>query len=280
MPLEMPAAREFGWTLKPIESAHFKIHKRGNGQFCVVLNHALLRGVRAEMIRWWFLNFANLSVTLTDTPGYENKLVPAYLLWHPIDHVNATFKGALAQDGTAQAGARIHIQEAMQYDKFGMKYPVNSELKIFYVGADGWAMGRVLPLLGPLMMLRIHFRDAFDGAQRLGVHYHYEVVIGASRDNAVSRWINRRLSAKFGPEFFEAWQRHNVIEVGVFENFLPALYEQRSSVFDLRYARNMNSAPVNDQDGYDRMLFDDRIAGFKSARDPYVYQSYDQSSFI
>ncbi|MEO0809474.1 MAG: hypothetical protein AAFW82_02330 [Pseudomonadota bacterium] len=53
--LQMPAAREFGWSLKPISSSLFDICKRDNGQFCVVLNHALLRGVRAEMVHWWFL---------------------------------------------------------------------------------------------------------------------------------------------------------------------------------------------------------------------------------
>lgn len=52
--LEMPAARDFGWAFKPVSSSHFEIHQKENGQFCVVLNHALLRGVSAEMVRWWF----------------------------------------------------------------------------------------------------------------------------------------------------------------------------------------------------------------------------------
>ena len=38
--LQMPPERKFGWALKPIESAHFAIHERANGQFCVALNHA------------------------------------------------------------------------------------------------------------------------------------------------------------------------------------------------------------------------------------------------
>ena len=64
MSQQMPAARDFGWALKPVSSSHFEIHQKDNGQFCVVLNHALLRGVSAEMIRWWFLNFTRLMVRL------------------------------------------------------------------------------------------------------------------------------------------------------------------------------------------------------------------------
>ncbi|MSU92053.1 hypothetical protein GE300_21110 [Rhodobacteraceae bacterium 2CG4] len=43
----------------------------------------------------------------------------------------------------------------MQYDRYGGKYPVDTKLKVVYVGCDGWAMGKVLPLIGPVMMLRI-----------------------------------------------------------------------------------------------------------------------------
>ena len=78
--LTMPPERKFGWELKPNTSSHFAIHERDNGQFCVVLNHALLRGVTSEMLHWWFLNFTRLSVHLPDTPGYEGSNVPAYLL--------------------------------------------------------------------------------------------------------------------------------------------------------------------------------------------------------
>ena len=58
--LTMPAKRDFGWSLKPVSSSHFDIHQKDNGQFCVVLNHALLRGVSAVMIAWWFQNFPHL----------------------------------------------------------------------------------------------------------------------------------------------------------------------------------------------------------------------------
>ena len=62
--LSMPPERAFGWNLKPITSAHFAIHERDNGQFCVILHHALLRGVTSEMLHWWFLHFTSLRTTL------------------------------------------------------------------------------------------------------------------------------------------------------------------------------------------------------------------------
>ncbi|MEO0912743.1 MAG: hypothetical protein AAFY59_07120 [Pseudomonadota bacterium] len=280
--LQMPPARDYGWDLKPDASSHFQIHQRENGQFCVVLNHALLRGVTAEMIQWWFLTFPNLKVRLIDIPGYEGKVVPAYLLWHPSDHYNATLSGNLGPDNTPRPGAKLLVQEAMQYEKYGWRYPVNSQLTVFYVGKDGWAMGRAVPLLGPLMMLRIHFRDVFEGGTCIGAHYHYEIVIGLSGRNPLAAVINKRISAKFGPEFFAAWHRHNVIEVGVFENFLPPLYAQRGRGSPLEYRRSMDPKPATPvpQTGHDRGLFERRIAGFQSATNPFAFQGYDKPSFL
>ena len=280
--LQMPPARNYGWALKPTSSSHFEIVKRENGQFCVVLNHALLRGVRAEMIHWWFLNFANLRVRLEDVPGYEGVIVPAYLLWHPIDHVNARFGGALAADGTAKAGGTIHIQEAMQYDTYGLKYPVDQKMSIFYVGPDGWGMGKALPLIGPVMVLRIHYRDVEENGAHLGVHYHYEVVIGASAGNVIARQINARLTAKFGPEFFNAWHRHNVIEVGVFENFLPPLWNQRADLSNLTYRPDMDPmrAISGQEAGFDRLLFEKRVEAYRTSPRPFDVQAYDKPSFL
>ncbi|MEM1439661.1 MAG: hypothetical protein AAF545_00490 [Pseudomonadota bacterium] len=279
--LTMPEERDFGWKLKTIDNAFFQIHERANGQFCVVLNHPLIRGVSAEMLHWWFLNFTRLKVRLADVEGYQGQLVPAYLLWHPSDHVGATLSGKVGPGHTAKVGATIEIQEAMQYDKYGWKYPVNNKLKVYYCDADGWAMGKQLPAFGPVMMLRIHFKDVVENGEHLGVHYHYEIVIGVSASNALGRSINRRITGHFSPEFFEAWQTHNVIEVGTFENFLPALFAQREQGILLDYEMSMDAAqsPVA-QVGYDRDLFLERLRGYTEADDPHRHQAFQAPSFL
>ena len=215
-------------------------------------------------------------------PGYEGAVVPAYLLWHPSDHHSATLTGKTGPGGTSREGAKIVIREAMQYDRYGWRYPVDSALAIFYVGPDGWGMGRKLPVLGEVMVLRIHFADVVAGGTHIGVHYHYEIVIGLSANNPLTRRINAKVSAEFGPEFFEAWQTHNVIEVGTFENFLPPLYAQRHDPANLRYSPDMNPVgPLPEgTTGYSRDRFHTRIAGFREAADPFGYQGYRAASFL
>ncbi len=283
IPGTMPKARDFGWVWKAPSSAHFHIQRRTNGQCMVILNHALLRGLRAEMIAWWFQNFTQLKVTLENVPSYENLQVPAYLLWHPSDHFDAALEGPTGPTGEPIPGkTRIRIQEAMQYDKYAWKYPVNTALTIFYAGDDGWAMGRVLPCFGPVMILRIHFKDVVDSGVHRGVHYHYEVVIGVSGHDPISRLINRRVTGAFGPEFFQAWRTHNVTEVGVFENFLPSLFAQRADGQSLRYARatNQMNGSVLQQSAFDFDLFQQRISAFAETEDPYEVQAFTKGSFL
>lgn len=272
---EMPAARDFGWRLKSAESALFDIHTRPNGQFCVVLHHALLRGLTSEMIRWWFERFPALTVRLTDTPGYEGRSVPAYYLWHPSDHHSATIQGGKYPDGRSHAGASIRIREAFQYEKYGMTYAVDAALKILEFEKGVWMMGRALPLLGKVMMLRIRYQDVVEKDQVIGVQYHYENVIGVNGDGPLARFVNARVTKSFGQEMFAAWRLHNTIEVGVFENFLPALYAQREDLSAVAYARAMAPSLPDGQEPYDPKLFARRVAGYKAAGDPFAYQLTD-----
>jgi hypothetical protein len=280
--LNMPAKRDFGWELKSVGATKFGIHQKDNGQFCVVLNHSLLRGVTSEMIHWWFLNFPNLTVNLVDIEGYENEKVPAYLLWHPSDHLSAVLSGNLGPGSTSKAGAVIEIKEAMQYLKYGWKYPVNNKLRIFYCDKDGWAMGKEFPFIGKVMSLRIHYRDIYDNDEILGVHYHYEIVIGTGGNNPISRFINQRVTSHFSPEFFAAWHTHNVIEVGTFENFLPALHEQRHSPDTISYSKSMNGASLTQtsQEAYAPSLFEQRIQGYRESENAHSYQAIDSKTFL
>ena len=279
--LEMPVARDFGWTLKQTSSSSFDIHQRSNGQFCVVLNHALLRGVDSQMLFWWFLHFPRLRVQLIDIPKFKRTIVPSYLLWHPCDHYDATLSGRVGPRGTSCRGAKLRIRESMQYDRYGWKYPVDTKVKIFYVGPDGWSMGKVLPGFCPVMMLRIHFKDVEETDGTQGVHYHYEVVIGTSKQGRFAKHVNNVISKRFGPDFFEAWHRHNVIEVGTFENFLPNIYAQRhQKTPEFRISMDSAANYAEQDHGFDRALFETRMDGYRSARNPSEYQAYDEQTFI
>ena len=280
--LRVPKARDFGWELKTISSTYFKVLRNTSDQICVVLEHSLLRGVTTEMIYWWFKHFPNLQVTLTDIPGYEGQRVPGYLLWHPFDHISAELKGKLGPKGTARAGAKIHIKEVMQYEKYRLKYPVNQELTIYYCENDGWGMGKSVPLIGPMMSLRISFKDVYEGTKIVGVHYHYEVVAGSHKQHFFAKKISQKVVGNFGTEFWEAWLTHNTIEVGVFENFLPVLFEQRHNLNNLTYGRTMN--PVREspatQKGFDKALFDERVKGYEESKNAFQYQGATKPSFL
>lgn len=279
--LVMPPERRFGWALKPLSSTRFEILTRPNGQLAVVFNHALLRGVTAEMLRWWFQHFTTLRVRLEAVPGYEGKTVPAYLLWHPTDHVDASLSGPLGPGGTPRAGATIHIREAMDVPRHGLRFPVDNRLGLFYVGDDGWAMGLQKPVIGRLMVLRIHFRDHVVEGRHLGVHYHYEVVVGTGLGGPLGRFINARLGAHFGEAFFEAWHTHNTIEVGTFENFLPVLHAQRDRPEGLHYAPDMApTLPAEAQTAHDPALFERRVAGYRATDDAFAYQASEAASFL
>jgi len=201
--LKMPLERNFGWKLKENKSSYFDIHKKSNGQFCVVLNHSLVRGCTSEMIYWWFQNFPNMKVKLTDIEGYENEVVQGYFLWHPSDYHSVSITRNKNVGNTSCEGESIHIREAMQYNIYGWKYPVDNSLKIYYCNSDGWAMGKEIPFLGKAMLLRIHFKDVYEGEHIIGVHYHYEIVIGVSGNNTITRMINKRITSHFTPEFLK-----------------------------------------------------------------------------
>ncbi len=236
------------------------------------------------MIAWWFKNFPSLRVTLEDIEGYENQKVPAYFLWHPSDHISASLSGKLGPDKTSKAGAKIHIQEAMQFKKYGLKYPVDQALTIFYCENDGWGMGKRIPLLGTLVCLRINFKDVYENGEVIGVHYHYEVVAGTNKQNLIAKFINKKLVGGFTPEFWEAWITHNTIEVGVFENFLPVLYSQRNDLNNQRYSKSMNpiskEVAAQKQEGFDKELFAERLKGYEQSENAFDYQRGKEKSIL
>ena len=132
----------------------------------------------------------------------------------------------------------------MQYDVYGDQYRVDDEATLWLLEDGhlrGQGMGKMMPFGDTwAAKTRISWADLPEG----GVHYHYEIVVGISDPGFLGRIVNNKIAGKFTKEFLAAWHRHNVIEVGTFENFLPALYAQRENlpnplIYD---AAEMNSA--------------------------------------
>lgn len=280
--LIVPKERKFDWKLKPVSSVAWGQVKNKSGQLCVVLGHSLLRGISTEMLVWWFEHFPNLQITLVDIEGYENQRVPAYWLWHPSDHIGVALKGKLGPNNTAQVGAKLHIQEVMQFKKYGVKYPVDQTVSVFYFDKDGWGMGKKIPFIGTLLFLRISFKDIYEGEQLLGVQYHYEVVAGTHQQNFIAQKINQKILGNFQEEFWDAWITHNTIEVGVFENFLPAIYQQRNDLSNIQYAKAMNPIKAIDSQlvCFNETLVQQRLEGYKNSVNAFDYQRGLEGDFL
>lgn len=221
-----PSRRKFGWALKEdLTASVFHLERKANGQLAIMLHHPTIRGgCTCEMLYWWFQHFANLKVRLLNVEGWEDEVVSAYFLWHPTDHIAAT----LPHGGLWTPGDKLCIQEMLQYDVHGASFYVNDELELYHLlpgSGGGQSMGKALPLLGPLIRTRIQWKDVPEG-----VAYHYEIAIGQANPNPVQRFIVDKIAGKFNEDFMGAWHRHNLMEVGCFENFLPALFYQRAKL--------------------------------------------------
>ena len=289
---DWPTPRDFGWKLKETDATTFQIkfHPE-NDQMVVVLNQPMVRGgVTSEMIYWWFKHFANLKVRIKNVGNYsDGDVIPAYFLWHPFDHFGVTQLG-VNDEGKLKVGSKFHIQEAMSFDKYERKYLMDATATIWYLrngSYGGQGMGLKSPFGTWLMSSRICWEDVTeDGLQ--GVHYHYEITIGIA-NKWFGKWINPIIRNKKGMsnETFNEWNRHNVIEVGTFENFLPRLYEQRKTIedkptsewildYDAATDDTAKNLPTQTQ-SFDPSLVQKRIDGYMKSNNTHEYSTTTQA---
>ncbi|MBT7075288.1 MAG: hypothetical protein HN922_10315 [Anaerolineae bacterium] len=210
--MNLPDKREFGWTLKPLESASTTFQKLPTGQYELRIEHDTIRNVSTEMIRWWFENFINLTVTLM------GKEYPAYHLWHPFDHISVA-KVSASNGIILKEGDFVQINEAFQRKP---EFALNDKAKVYYFREDGFGL-KVIK--GPFAMGKLlhRFRDVGGG-----VEYRSHLVAGIE-SGPLRGLINSRLLPKIMNEKkLKAWFVHNIEEVGCFENFLADLYQRRS----------------------------------------------------
>lgn len=195
---DWPEFREFGWKLKEKESTTFqtRCHPE-NGQLVIILNQPTVRGVRISMIYWWFQHFANMKIRLKNVGNYnDGDIVPAYFPWQPRDHFGATILDQ-SSDGKWHVGKRLHIEEAMSFDKYERKYLVDGVATLWYLrdGAfGGQGMGMKSPFGSWIMSSRICWEPVKEGEMD-GVHYHYELTVGIA-NKWFGKWLNPKIRNK------------------------------------------------------------------------------------
>lgn len=217
-PLPMP------WSFKPLSSAQTSVARLGDGRLELTIKHDLLRGITRKMLSWWFRH-------IDGTMEYHGRRVPRYRVWHPRDHI-AYRDLTRDAEGNGGAGTRRHIVEAFAENP---DYLVNIIDRVAYLDENGillvteragLTLGPVktapVPFIGDLATLQHDFITA-----PLGTRYVSRLVLGL--DGLIGRLgINQHVlpQVAVSEAMGRAWLRHNVEEVGAFEQFLPALYER------------------------------------------------------
>ena len=215
--MELPEKRNFGWDLKPFDSAHTEVNILPSGQTELIIDHSFIKGIRADMLVWWFQHFPYLTVTK------GGRKYTAYDLWHPYDHVHV---GAKKDKRKIEEGDYFIIQEC-----FGRNtaYCVDEKATIFYLKEDGIGFRAYKFGLQTLQLLH-KFKDV-EG----GVHYRSRMVLGVEKGILKSYINNKVIPKKFGPEKAKAWLKHNIEEVGCFEHFLKGIYEKRTDGLHIQW---------------------------------------------
>jgi DAPG hydrolase PhiG domain len=191
---------------KPVSSARSGMHTLPDGRLRCWIEHQRLQGITPKMLLWWFQH-------LEGEMDFQGQRLPRYRVWHPRDHVKLRYRRRCA-DGSIGVGAQIALTELLGANP---RYRVNITTDI--VRLDEGGFGHRPRLHG----LRAAAMDYSFEAVPGGTLYKNSLVIGFS-----GRWA-RPLNGLLQRWFFDdahgrAWIRHNIEEVGQFEQFLPGLY--------------------------------------------------------
>ena len=204
--LPVPLALPF--ALKPVSSAESGAEKLPDGRTRYWIRHDIVRGVIPAMLVWWFQN-------LEGTIDFAGHTFNRYRFWHPGDHVHASY-ARRRPDGTIGPGAQIRLIEVLGRDP---RYVVDTTTHIERLDEGGYIHNPELH--GRTGLVRMEYR--FEPTPT-GTFYENSLTIGSP---AAWYGLIRPLVTRFGftPEQGQAWLRHNIEEVGMFENFLPGLYK-------------------------------------------------------
>ena len=205
--LPLPAPLPLAYPLRAVAGDRVSIREFPHRRLRITIDHEPLRGVTPQMLLQWFSHIG-------DTMTYEGSTVPRYRAWHPLDHIHWEL-AAPAPGGGAAEGARFRIVEAMGRDE---RYYVDSIDRVEKLDLTGIRL--VLRITGVMFFQLEHTWSRGDGAT------HYTSVMDVGARSALALPVNSYLRSRvFVPGMEQAWVRHNVEEVGMFEHLLPLLYE-------------------------------------------------------
>jgi hypothetical protein len=210
---DLPPPLDLGWSLKPLESARAGREVLPDGRVKFWIKHEVIKGVTPKMLLWWF---GHLEGDIEIGGKRHNR----YRVWHPRDHVRNAY-ARRRPDGSVGPGAAIKLKEVLGRNP---RYVVDIVTEIEKLDEEGF----------------IHNPRAHGLSSFARMEYTFKAVAGGTLyENCLifgrKAWWFRYVRPVLEPLVFpsgqgEAWLRHNVEEVGNFENFLPALYRQETGL--------------------------------------------------
>jgi hypothetical protein len=198
---KIPEPLAIDWKMRDPASANITVRELGDGRQQRIIEHAVLPGVRPEMMLWFLKN-----IDRTDLEWRGHRLL-AYRYWHPRDHIYFKILGPRGP------GCRFHIVEAFQANP---KYLIDFVFDVPKLDETGFRLE--IRRLGSLV---VSMDEEFAPVPE-GMRYKVTMTLGSTTPGlaALTRFVRRHVIAGQ----LDAWHQHNVEEVGNLPHFLPELY--------------------------------------------------------
>lgn len=203
----LPAPRPLLAPLRPVDSAQTSLSRLPDRRLLITIRHAPLEGVTPQMLAWWFKNIEG-SIEV------DGQTYSRYSIWHPYDHIH--YGTTCHRDGSVSAGVTFHIAEAFGRDP---SLRIESREQVDLLDATGL---RLSTRFAGIEVFSLHHRFTEEPD---GTGYDSTMLVGVAGrpGRVINPIINRRL---FGKRHARAWIKHNIEEVGLLEQIVPALYEE------------------------------------------------------
>jgi hypothetical protein len=204
------APRTLPWTVPDYRPAQTRHAVLPDGRIRIEITHLPLRGIRPEMVAWWY---QKLPVSTVEIGGVR---YPFYHVFHPTEHGRIRVVEP-ATDGTPGMGVGALVAREEWFGPFDSK----GAGRITAFGASGMV---VVPEVAGLAFGEI--QHSFE-ATPTGTQYRVVSTIGVEWP-LIGSAVNALIRQTMYPQaMLQQWERHQVEEVGMLQHFLPALYNSK-----------------------------------------------------